>query len=152
MQPEAGIEEEEDSEKAYDDEDWDEDDEQNEGIDSNNSRIFSIKGKNLVSIERMWTESFRPKTLDEVVGQTEIVERLKQFVRRVDFPHMLFSGPPGVGKTTCAEAIVNGIYSPAERSSNVKFLNASDSFLPLNPELISGAQTTKSQSSGTSLL
>lgn len=80
----------------------------------------------MVSIERMWTESFRPKTLDEVVGQTEIVERLKQFVRRVDFPHMLFSGPPGVGKTTCAEAIVNGIYSPAERSSNVKRLNASD--------------------------
>jgi replication factor C small subunit len=74
----------------------------------------------------MWTESFRPKTLDEVVGQTEIVERLKQFVRRVDFPHMLFSGPPGVGKTTCAEAIVNGIYPPAERSINVKRLNASD--------------------------
>ncbi len=80
----------------------------------------------MVSIERMWTESFRPKTLDEVVGQTEIVERLKQFVQRADFPHMLFSGPPGVGKTTCAEAIVNGIYPPVERSSNVKRLNASD--------------------------
>ncbi len=80
----------------------------------------------MVTLERMWTESFRPRTLDEVVGQTEIVERLKQFVRRVDFPHMLFSGPPGVGKTTCAEAIVNEIYPPSERSSNVKRLNASD--------------------------
>ncbi|UCG01668.1 MAG: replication factor C small subunit [Candidatus Heimdallarchaeota archaeon] len=80
----------------------------------------------MVTLERMWTESFRPRNLDEVVGQTEIVERLKQFVRRVDFPHMLFSGPPGVGKTTCAEAIVNEIYPPSERSSNVKRLNASD--------------------------
>ncbi|MFX1538525.1 MAG: replication factor C small subunit [Promethearchaeota archaeon] len=80
----------------------------------------------MVTLERMWTESFRPKALDEVVGQTEIVKRLKQFVRRVDFPHMLFSGPPGVGKTTCAEAIVNEIFSPSERSSNVKRLNASD--------------------------
>ncbi len=80
----------------------------------------------MVKIERMWTEAFRPKTLDEVVGQTEIVERLKQFSKRVDFPHMLFSGPAGVGKTTCAEAIVNEIYPPNERSSNVKRLNASD--------------------------
>lgn len=77
-------------------------------------------------MERMWTESFRPRILDDVVGQTEIVERLKQFVQRVDFPHMLFSGPPGIGKTTCAEAIVNEIYPPKERGGNVKRLNASD--------------------------
>ncbi|MFW9903691.1 MAG: replication factor C small subunit [Candidatus Thorarchaeota archaeon] len=80
----------------------------------------------MVTLERMWTELFRPRTLDEVVGQSEIVKRLKQFVHRVDFPHMLFSGPPGVGKTTCAEAIVNEIFPSSERSSNVKRLNASD--------------------------
>jgi replication factor C small subunit len=74
----------------------------------------------------MWTESFRPKKLDEVVGQNEIIERLKQFVRRTDFPHMLFSGPPGIGKTTCAEAIVNEIFPASDRSGNVKRLNASD--------------------------
>ncbi len=80
----------------------------------------------MVKIERMWTELFRPKTLDEVVGQVDIVKSLEQFVRRVDFPHMLFSGPPGVGKTTCAEAIVNDLYPAAERGGNVKRLNASD--------------------------
>jgi replication factor C small subunit len=80
----------------------------------------------MVTLERMWTESFRPRILDDVVGQVAIVKRLKEFVRRIDFPHMLFSGPPGVGKTTCAEAIVNEIYPSSERSSNVKRLNASD--------------------------
>ena len=80
----------------------------------------------MVTIERMWTESFRPKKLDEVVGQNEIVKRLKQLVRRTDFPHMLFSGPPGIGKTTCAEAIINEIYPVIDRSANVKKLNASD--------------------------
>ncbi len=80
----------------------------------------------MATIERMWTESFRPKRLDEVVGQNEIIERLKQFVRRTDFPHMLFSGPPGIGKTTCAEAIVNEIFQPSDRTANVKRLNASD--------------------------
>lgn len=83
-------------------------------------------GRIVVKIERMWTEFFRPKSLDEVVGQKDIVNRLKQFVSRSDFPHMLFSGPPGVGKTTSAEAIVNEIYSVADRAANVKRLNASD--------------------------
>jgi replication factor C small subunit len=80
----------------------------------------------MVTLERMWTELFRPRTLNDIVGQIEVVKRLKEFVRRIDFPHMLFSGPPGVGKTTCAEAIVNEIYPRSERSSNVKRLNASD--------------------------
>ena len=74
----------------------------------------------------MWTEYFRPKTLEDVVGQEEIVDRLKQFARREDFPHMLFSGPPGIGKTTCAEAIINEIFIPSDRVANVKRLNASD--------------------------
>ncbi len=80
----------------------------------------------MVTIERMWTEEFRPKKLADVVGQQEIVQRLAQFVRRSDFPHMLFSGPPGVGKTTCAHAIINEIFPPSERTANVKRLNASD--------------------------
>jgi replication factor C small subunit len=80
----------------------------------------------LVTIERMWTEEFRPRKLDDVVGQQEIVNRLVQFVRRADFPHMLFSGPPGVGKTTSAHAIVNEIFPASERTANVKRLNASD--------------------------
>ncbi|MHA2346443.1 MAG: replication factor C small subunit [Candidatus Hodarchaeales archaeon] len=80
----------------------------------------------MVKIERMWTESFRPRFLKEVVGQKEIVNRLKQFVSRADFPHMLFSGPPGVGKTTSAEAMVNELYTASDRAANVKRLNASD--------------------------
>jgi replication factor C small subunit len=39
---------------------------------------------------------------------------------------MLFAGPPGVGKTTTAEAIVNEIFQAVDRTTNVKRLNASD--------------------------
>lgn len=83
-------------------------------------------GRIVVKIESMWTEFFRPKSLEEVVGQKDIINRLKQFVSRTDFPHMLFSGPPGVGKTTSAEAIVNELYASSDRAANVKRLNASD--------------------------
>ena len=80
----------------------------------------------MVTIERMWTESFRPRKLAEIVGQLGIIDRIKQFVRRADFPHMLFAGPPGIGKTTTAGAIVNEIFQAADRTTNVKRLNASD--------------------------
>lgn len=87
---------------------------------------LEYQGEIVVTIERMWTESFRPRNLADIVGQVGIIERITQFVRRVDFPHMLFAGPPGVGKTTTAEAIVNGIYQSGDRTANVKRLNASD--------------------------
>ena len=47
----------------------------------------------------LWTEKYRPKTLDEIVNQEEIVSRLKEFVKRGTMPHCLFAGPPGTGHT-----------------------------------------------------
>jgi replication factor C small subunit len=73
----------------------------------------------------LWTEKYRPKTLDEVVNQRDIVPRLKSFVSSKNVPHMLFAGPPGCGKTTVALALAYDLYG-ANWRQNLLELNASD--------------------------
>jgi replication factor C small subunit len=73
----------------------------------------------------IWTEKYRPKTLDEVIGQQQIVEKLKAFVRSKNIPHLLFAGPAGTGKTTCAIAVAKELYG-ADWNKNMIELNASD--------------------------
>jgi len=72
-----------------------------------------------------WTEKYRPKTLDEVIGQAEIVERMKAYVKSRNIPHMLFAGPAGVGKTTVALALARDLFKENYAQSFLE-LNASD--------------------------
>ena len=72
-----------------------------------------------------WIEKYRPKNLDEVIGQKLIVGRLKAFVERGNFPNMIFAGSAGIGKTTCAIAMANDLYGD-QINGALKELNASD--------------------------
>ncbi len=73
----------------------------------------------------IWTEKYRPKFLKDVIGQEEVVSKLKNFVDKGNIPHLLFSGPAGVGKTTCALAIARELYGENWRRNFLE-LNASD--------------------------
>ncbi|MGV8084934.1 MAG: replication factor C small subunit [Candidatus Bilamarchaeum sp.] len=72
-----------------------------------------------------WTEKYRPKALDEVVGQKDNVNGLKAFVKARNMPNLLFAGPPGVGKTTSAMALARDLYGE-NIGGNFMELNASD--------------------------
>ena len=53
-------------------------------------------------------DRIRPTTLDEVVGQKHLVGKngiLRRLLESGRIPNMIFSGPPGTGKTTCANII-----------------------------------------------
>ncbi len=73
----------------------------------------------------MWTEKYRPGTLDDMVNQKEIVERLKSFVEARNIPHCIFAGPPGTGKTTAALCLAHDLYGATYREYLME-LNASD--------------------------
>ncbi len=90
------------------------------------SFVSDPKSHGLTLLEAaLWTEKYRPKALDEIVDQEEIVSRLKEFVKRGAMPHCLFAGPPGTGKTTAALCLAHDLFG--ERFQDVFLeLNASD--------------------------
>ena len=75
---------------------------------------------------QIWTEKFRPAKFEEVVGQKDIVRKVKALVETKNIPHLLFSGPAGVGKTTLSLVIAKQLHGEHWRSNFLE-LNASSS-------------------------
>ena len=66
--------------------------------------------------------SLRPAQFDDFVGQSKVKENLRVFVgaakqRQEPLDHVLFCGPPGLGKTTLAHIIANELGVPVRPTS-----------------------------------
>ncbi len=90
------------------------------------NNFFTYKKMEQKTLENnIWTEKYRPQEFSEIKGQKPIVERVESFVKTKNMPHLLFSGPAGVGKTTLALVIVKKLFGEQWRENFLE-LNASD--------------------------
>ena len=63
--------------------------------------------------------------LDDIVGNADIVDRLKIIAADGNMPNIIIAGPPGTGKTTSITCLARALLGDAYKSA-VQELNASD--------------------------
>ena len=72
-----------------------------------------------------WVEKYRPLKLDDIKGQNKIVESLKNIIENGSFPHLLFYGGSGFGKTSVILSVIDE-YFGKKKKLMVMRLDASD--------------------------
>lgn len=62
-------------------------------------------------MKTLWTEKFRPKTLDGYVFRDEHQKaQIERWIKDSSIPHLLLSGNAGIGKTTLAKILFNELH------------------------------------------
>jgi len=74
--------------------------------------ILNKEGGNLSAADKEFENGIRPKVIDEFSGQSALIENLVIFIKAAKIrgealDHVLFHGPPGLGKTTLSRIVAN---------------------------------------------
>jgi replication factor C small subunit len=78
----------------------------------------------------IWRIKYLPKNLDEVCGRKKLIERLKETIKQGNFPHLLFVGSEGIGKTTIAQ-LFSKEFLGSNYAANFRLVHAN---IPLTEE------------------
>ncbi|MHA1519433.1 MAG: AAA family ATPase [Promethearchaeota archaeon] len=79
------------------------------------------------SLELPWVEKYRPKTLKNIISQSITIQTLQKFIEKGSLPHLIFTGPAGIGKTSTAYSLINDLLGTDKISKDMILeRNASD--------------------------
>ncbi|XP_026286122.1 replication factor C subunit 2 [Frankliniella occidentalis] len=84
----------------------------------------STSKSTVVVDNRPWIERYRPLYFSDIVGNDEIIKRLKEFADVGNVPNIIMAGPPGVGKTTTILCLARQLLGAAMKDAVLE-LNAS---------------------------
>ena len=76
--------------------------------------------------DTLWVEKYRPKTLNEISAQKNVINILKTALVCKNIPHLLFFGPSGCGKTSTILALAKEIFGIENYKDRLIEFNASD--------------------------
>jgi replication factor C subunit 3/5 len=98
--------------------------------DKTNNSIVSTKKpiREITKESSPWTEKYRPQDFNHIVLDPINRRIFQNILDKKKFPHMLFYGPPGAGKTTSADNLIRkyqSLYGKVN-TENIIHLNASD--------------------------
>ena len=68
----------------------------------------------------LWCEGHRPQSINDCILPLNVSSLLLDLVEQVKIPNLMFTGPPGVGKTTAARALCD------QTNSDCLMINGSD--------------------------
>ena len=94
-------------------------------VDQNKENVTKKNGMATGAYQSPWVEKYRPRTLDDVLGNEDTVLRLRAIAKDGNMPNLILCGPPGTGKTTSVLALARELLGPAYKNAVLE-LNASD--------------------------
>ncbi|MFS8320048.1 AAA family ATPase [Escherichia coli] len=76
----------------------------------------------------LWTEKYRPQTMEDYVSKNDALrQKMDEWIKTGDIPHIGFFGPAGTGKTSAIKVLINGLVQNGHLDpSDVTTLNMSD--------------------------
>jgi replication factor C subunit 3/5 len=57
-----------------------------------------------------WIEKYRPNTFNDIISHHDILVALEKMIKKKNLPHLMFYGPPGIGKTTTVLTCARKMY------------------------------------------
>lgn len=71
----------------------------------------------------LWVDKYRPTELNKLTYHKELTDNLSQLVQAGSFPHLLFYGPDGAGKSTRIRCLLKKLYGNGAEHVRMEYKN-----------------------------